>query len=42
MNTALIDSVFLSETEDEYFYAIWQGDNFVYGVAMITGRCTIR
>ena len=31
MNTSLIDSVFLSETEDEYFYAIWQGDSFVYG-----------
>jgi hypothetical protein len=31
MNTALIDSVFLSETDEEYFYAIWQGDNFIYG-----------
>lgn len=31
MNTALIDSVFLSETEEEYFYALWQGDTFYYG-----------
>ena len=31
MNTGLIDSVFLSETDEEYFYAMWQGDSFFYG-----------
>ena len=31
MNTSLIDSVFLSETDEEYFYAMWQGDSFFYG-----------
>lgn len=31
MNIALIDSVFLSETSEEYFYAFWDDDNFCYG-----------
>jgi hypothetical protein len=31
MNTDLIDNVFLSETEDIYFYAIMQDDSFGYG-----------
>ena len=31
MNIALIDSVFLSETSEEFFYAFWEDDNFCYG-----------
>lgn len=34
MNAALIDNIFLSETEDVYFYAAFGGkdsDDFVYG-----------
>jgi len=31
VNTTLIDNVFLSETEEEYFYSVIEKDNFYYG-----------
>jgi hypothetical protein len=31
MNAALIDSVFASESSEEYFYAVLQGESFYYG-----------
>jgi hypothetical protein len=31
MNADLIDSVFASESSEEYFYAVLQGDDVYYG-----------
>lgn len=40
MNTALIDNVFLSETEEDYFYGVTQGDMFYYGGCYEGGALT--
>jgi hypothetical protein len=31
MNIDLIDNIFLSETQEDYFYGIIEGDTFYYG-----------
>lgn len=38
MNTALIDRIISTETDDEYFYAAFEGDMFYYGGCYTDGQ----